>query len=111
MVTAPPLPACAAHRSAAAFFTTGGPPTLGLSNTDSSTLSATELGRLLEPTFGAIAKLGFKPVAGSSNTAAWEALATSGAHISGMVVVHADVTDERVTSWAEVIVEEAAIPF
>ena len=31
--------------------------------------------------------------------------------ISGRVVVHAAIADERVTSWAEVIVEDEAIPF
>jgi hypothetical protein len=112
MVTAPPPTARAANRSAAAsFFTTGGPPTLDLRNADSSTLSATELRSLLEPTYGAITKLRFSPVVGSANTATWEALATSGAHVSGRVVLHAAVTDECVTSWAEVIVEDEALPF
>jgi hypothetical protein len=100
-----------AHRFAAAFFTTGGPPTVDLTNADSSALSATELRRLLEPTYGAIARLGFLPVAGSANTATFEALAASGNIITGRVVIHAVVTDERVTSWAEVIVEDEAIPF
>jgi hypothetical protein len=111
MVTAPPPPARAAHRSAAAFFTTGGPPLLDLTNADGSTLSASELRRLLEPTYGAVTRLRFRPVVGSANTATWEALATSGAHVSGRVVLHAAVTDECVTSWAEVIVEEGTIPF
>jgi hypothetical protein len=111
MVTAPPPPARAAHRFAASFFTTGGPPTLDLRNADSSTLSATELRSLLEPTYGAITKLRFSPVAGSANTAKFEALATSGTLITGRVVLHAAVTDECVTSWAEVIVEDEATPF
>jgi hypothetical protein len=111
MVTAPPPPARAAHRSAAAFFTTGGPPTVDLSNAESSALSATELRRLLEPTYGAITKLRFSPIAGSSNTATFEAVGASGAIISGRVVLHAAVTDECVTSWAEVIVEDEAITF
>lgn len=105
------LPARVAHRFAAAFFTTGGPPSLDLSNSDSSTLSATELRGLLEPAYGATARLKFLPVVGSANTATWEALAANGTIISGRVVVRAAVTDERVTSWAEVIVEDEAIPF
>jgi hypothetical protein len=111
MVTAPPPPGRAAHRFAATFFTTGGPPSLDVSNADSSTLSAAELRRLLEPTYGAIAKLRFMSVVGSANTATFEALATSGTIITGRVVVHAAVADECVTSWAEVIVEDEAIPF
>lgn len=43
-------------------------------------------------------------IRGASNPA-------DGTIISGRVVLHAAVTDECVTSWAEVIVEEEAIPF
>lgn len=107
-----PTPQRVAHRFASSFFTTGGPSrSLDLSNAASSTLSAAELRSLLEPTYGLIAKLRFKAVAGSANTATWEAVAASGTIITGRVVLHAAITVERVTSCAEVIVEDEAIPF
>ena len=73
---------------------------------NSGTISAVALMKMLEPSIGKLVKLRFRPaIIGTPNTIAWESLDENANVVTGMLVLHAAVSDEEIVSWAEVVVD------
>jgi len=69
-------------------------------------ISAVELARMLEPQLGFVTNVRFRAsLSGTPNTIAWEGLGPNGEVVSGMLVIHAAVSESEVVTWAEVDVE------
>jgi hypothetical protein len=74
--------------------------------TDSGTISARDIERLLKPSFGVLMKMRFRPsLVGDPTTVAWEAVDARAHLVRGRLVLHAAVAEDRVVSWAEVLVD------
>jgi hypothetical protein len=76
---------------------------------DGGRISAVELARWLEPVFGTVVKLRFRPsLTGLPNTVAWEAIKEDGEVANGKLVLHAGISDDgsEVVSRGEVAVDE-----
>ena len=68
--------------------------------------------RLLEPSFGPLLKLTFRPTSTSTpNIVAFDAVSPKNQLVCGRVVLHATVAVNTILSWGEVLVDEVEIPF
>jgi hypothetical protein len=76
---------------------------------DGGRISAVELARWLEPVFGTVVKLRFRPsMVGPPNTVAWEAMDARADVHGGKLVLHAGISEDgsEVVTWGEVTVDE-----
>jgi len=76
--------------------------------TDSGSIYAFELAKMLEDQLGYVARLRFCPApAGPPTTIALEALTEDGRLVTGKLVLHAAVTETEVASWAVLTIDGA----
>jgi hypothetical protein len=74
--------------------------------TNSGRISAVELATMLEPQFGYLVRVRFRPTPhGPSTTVAWAAVTEDGAVVSGTLTLRAAVAEDEVTSWAVLTVD------
>lgn len=74
--------------------------------TDGGTISARDLERILRPSLGFLMKLRFRSsLRIDPNGVEWEAVNETGEIVSGKLVLHAAVSEAKVVSWAEVVVD------
>jgi len=75
--------------------------------TNSGRISAVDLMNMLEPQFGYLVKLRFRPSPGGpSTTVAWDGVNEDGNVVTGKLVLHAAVDEGEVMSWAVVTVDK-----
>jgi hypothetical protein len=74
---------------------------------NSGRILAIELSKMLEPVVGPLARMVFHRPPGSTNTIGWAVVDPAGDVVSGMLVMHAEVGEHEVTSWAEVTIDPA----
>lgn len=70
-------------------------------------ISAFALKMALEPRVGYLVMLRFRPSLGSPTppTVAWEGIKVDGEVVTGKLVLHTEVAEDHVASWAEVTVD------
>ena len=74
---------------------------------NSGTISAVALMKMLEPSLGKLVKLVFRrSLKIDPNGVEWEAVTENANVVTGRLVLHAAVAEDEVISWAEVVVDE-----
>jgi hypothetical protein len=110
MTVANPIAIRVAHRHAtrkgAVIFRGVPAARLSIEYTDSGTISAIEVARMLRPQLGMLLKLRFRrSLVVDPNGVEWEALDEYANVVSGRLILHAAVSESTVGSWAELTVD------
>lgn len=81
------------------------PATVDVIYSDGGIVSAADVARLLEDRLGTLLNVRFRPTpSGTSNSVRWEALDDQGEIVTGQLVLHAGLRDNRVVVWAEIVI-------